>query len=1066
MDDVIRHLEQWVEREPEHPVYSFLDSTGRIDQSYSYRRLHLRSNYLAAHLADSGAAVHGRPVLLVYPPGLEVMVAFLACVKLGALPVPVPHLGSAALLASVERLAHIQEDARATAALTDQRHLERVRTLAGSSNEAARWLNSEPLVSLRWLPTDPIQGEAVASVNRVHPLLFLQYSSGSTQKPRGVIVSHRNVVCNCRGTVDHRAISVTWLPHFHDMGLIGSYLFALLTGASLYGFSPLDFLQRPLLWLETMSRVGATIASAPNFAYEYCLREEEVPDVALETLDLRSMRRLINGSEPARSDTMQRFRDRFSRCGLKPDALVVGYGLAENTLTVSLGGRRQLALDRRGLLRRRVRTDSEVAGPYRLVSCGTPVVGTEVRIVDPECCAPLPDRTIGEIWVRGDSKAQGYWNQPELSREVFDAGLADGESGYLKTGDLGFMQDGELFVCGRNKDVIIVRGCNYYPQDIEAAVEQASPAIRRGGVAAFAVEADTGENTVVVLAELDQASPLPDLPRIYLEVRRRCYVHIHVLALVPSGTIARTSSGKIARHECKRRFQAGELKPQTVLRMPAQRRPELPIMGLDFDGADELTLAELGVDSLDLVNISLQLRKRFGAETVPASSELWDLKTLQAFRLGEIRQLLASALRGSRPSEQLGAAFTQKLRQIEQAERAQMRQDAVLPGDVVPHGPAAASRAGSVLLTGATGFLGAFLLEALLCQSDSQVTALVRSQDADQARSRLQTALQHTGLWDDALADAFQARVTALSGDLAAPALGLPAATWDRLATELTAVYHCGAMVDYVKPYNALRAANVAGTIELLRLASQRVVKPFHLVSTTFIFGWTLSPRLWETDCNADMAELDFGYAQTKWVAEQLAYAASKRGLPVVVYRPSLITASRQARYARTDVSTRVLTYLIRHGIGIDCANQISFLPVDVAARNLIALSLMDLPTPVTFHLTADNYYALPAVLDVISQEFGYSFRYLDLADFVRSINTGCRENELLFPLVPFFTRNYRKMERMRDKRYDNTTYRQTRACSPWTVPEPSLTETVSSIVRFLQLDGLVEVGASASRHK
>lgn len=1063
MNDLVRTLEWWVEREPEHPLYSFLDGAGQVIESYTYRSLHERSNYLAANLSDSGRVRHGSPVLLVYSPGLEVMAAFLACVKVGALPVPVPPPEMAGLLGGLERLAHIQADARATVALTNQRCLNRVRALAGGGDEAARRLGREPLASLEWLPTDRLQGVVVDFPSRPHPLLFLQYTSGSTQDPRGVMVSHQNVLHNCQATLDHRPVSVTWLPHYHDMGLIGCYLFGLVAGMTLYGFAAIEFLRRPLYWLETISRVGATMTAAPNFAFDYCLREDKVPTAALAGLDLRSLRYMTNGAEPVGGTTVVRFREKFARCGLAADALVAAYGLAEHTLTVSRYGRILLPLDRVQLQRDRLRISPPATpsrDPVTLASCGLPAPGGEVRVVDPDHRVELPENVIGEIWVRGPSKATGYWKRPELSREVFDArivGQADGE-GYLRTGDVGFLHESELFVCGRRKDLIIVRGRNYYPQDIEAVVERCAPEVRPGGVAAFAVEGDAGQDELVILAEVNRSRTLPNLGWVCAEVKKRCFLEVRVLALVPPGTVAKTSSGKIARSECKRRWLTGQIQTLAVSRPSARETPhDFFASLLDYldPDSDDRTLAELGIDSLELVGLSLQVQKLLEAAGVPGAAELFDLRILQALTLGEMRRLFEEAMSQGRLP--VPTTWTGKMLAVERAERAWMQQDAVLAADVAPAGSPQSAARGRVLLTGATGFLGSFLLEALLRLSDVEVVALVRGQDDRHARSRLEAALDRTGLADPALAEAFRERVVARRADLAAPRLGLSEGCWDALTMETTAVYHCGASVDYVKPYTTQRAANVGGTAELLRLASRSPVKPFHLVSTTFIFGWTNQPLLRETDSNPDMQELNFGYAQSKWVAEQLTYEAARRGLPVRVYRLSLVTASRKARYVHSDIIARLLTYLIRHRIGIDCTNQVSLLPVDVVARNLVALSLLDRDLPAaTFHLTADRYYALPDVLGEITREFGYSFCFTDLAGFVEHLNAHCTEADLLYPLMPFINQNYQRFDRMRDKRYDSSGYRRARALSPLTVAEPPLAETVAAIMHFLIEDGLV----------
>ena len=262
-------------------------------------------------------------------------------------------------------------------------------------------------------------------------------------------------------------------------------------GGTIYGFAPLDFIKRPLLWLATISRVRGSYTSSPNFGFEYCLREEKLPPGHLVGLDLSSLRVMMNAAEPVRPTTYLRFLDRFAPYGLSPDAHVVAYGLAENTLAATHYGRRILTVNKRLLQKHTICVENDQLAKnnqVQLASCGKPLDGIHVRIVSPESCSALGENQIGEVWLAGDSTCQGYWNRPELTRDIFENTVANDprdRNTYLRTGDLGFLHEHELFVCGRIKDLIIIRGVNYYPQDIEIIVESASQKIRTGGVAAF-----------------------------------------------------------------------------------------------------------------------------------------------------------------------------------------------------------------------------------------------------------------------------------------------------------------------------------------------------------------------------------------------------------------------------------------------------------------------------------------------------------------------------------------------------------------------------------------------------
>ncbi len=1066
MTDLVSVLDRWAEEEPERLLYQFLNGAGQVVEAYSYGRLRDRSRAVAASLAETGSIRFGQPVLLSYPPGLEVAVAFFACIQVGAIPVPVPPPETAgSFLGGLERLAHIQHDCGAEVALTTSACLERLRARAEGNGQTGHLLKSEPLSALRWLASDTLPDSAAPVSRRINPLLFLQYTSGSTRVPRGVMVSHENVLNNCQGVVEPRPINVWWLPPFHDMGLIGGFLLTLFWGGTGFCFSANDFLRRPLLWLQTITRARATHTPAPNFAYAYCLRQDKVPNEALATLDLSSMRRMISGAEPVDSQTFTQFQRRFGPCGLSPDALVAAYGLAENSLVVSMNGRQQVAVDKHLLQRNRLRVDP-ARGPdqrwTQLVSSGKPIPGVEVRIVETATRTDVGENGLGEIWVRGGSKALGYWNKPELSGELFEASLAGEPAGpgFLRTGDSGFFHAGELFVCGRLKDLIIVRGKKFYPQDVEAVVESSCPEIRPHSVAAFAIETETRAEALAVVAEVRRRTALPDLAAICEAIRAHCLLDARLLALVPAGSLAKTSSGKIARQECKRRWLAGEMELLALYRHAPEATTDQLLRYLldDFalSGSPDRTLPELGVDSLGLVDISLAVHKFLQARGYTAIPPNLDWTVLQSCKVGELRQLITDAVSEKEPEHPLGCMVTAKIRAIQQAERACMRQDAILPAEITPRGAAPVPINGKVLLTGATGFFGAFVLEALLRLTRADVVVLVRAPGPEAARRRIEQALTSAGLWDETIRETARERVQVCCGDLAQPQLGLSDHTWAALAQELTAVYHCGATVDYVKPYASLRDPNVAGTRELLRLACSGAPKAFHHVSSTFIFGWSGPRTLYETDCNATMTGLDFGYSQTKWVTEQLVLEAARRGLPVKLYRPSLISASRQGYYTSSDILARTLAYCIRHAVAVECINQMSLLPADVVANNLVTLSLLAEPASTTYHLTTDGYHTMPEITNLISRDFGYEFCPMALDDFVAHANAHCRDEELLYPLLPFLNTNHAKIERMREKRYDNTEYRQARVRCPATVPEPALEETVRAIVRFLQHESLI----------
>ena len=498
-------------------------------------------------------------MLLLFPPGLGFIEAFFGCLYAGAIAVPAYPPRTAR---GLPRLRAILEDARPHVVLTTGELLDRARALLGGAAETA---------SLAWLAVDGLESrEKDWRPPRVDgdTLAFLQYTSGSTSTPKGVMVSHANLLHNeemiRRAFAQSRkSVIVGWLPLYHDMGLIGNVLQPLYLGARCVLMSPVAFLQQPLRWLAAISRYGGTTSGGPNFAYELCARR--ITDEQKAGLDLSAWRVAFNGAEPVRAETMERFAAAFASCGFRREAFYPCYGLAEATLFVSGGepggGARSRDFQATALEEGQA---VEQEGGRTLVACGSAWMGQRVEVVDPESALPCAPGRVGEIWVAGPSVAGGYWGNAEATARDFRARLsAEPEAGpFLRTGDLGFVLDGELYVTGRLKDLIILRGRNLYPQDIELTVERTHPALRPGCGAAFPVDIQ-GEERLVVIQELERrvgdVGPEEIAAAIRAAVAREHEVSAAEVVLLRMGTIPKTSSGKIQRQACRAAYRNGEL---------------------------------------------------------------------------------------------------------------------------------------------------------------------------------------------------------------------------------------------------------------------------------------------------------------------------------------------------------------------------------------------------------------------------------------------------------------------------------------------------------------------------
>lgn len=1070
------YVRAWSERKPDQVLYRFVDIEGREVARYTYQGFAARTRELGAFLFREAGLRPGERVLLVYPPGLEMLAAFFACARIGVIPVPVSPPTPMSFEAGLAKLSFIARDCQARAVLSTREIEQGYRLLLEHRHGVAPWADAAPPPELPWFATDDTQGFGGGPVaDTPGPVLFLQYTSGSTSDPKGVIVSHTNVIRNGIATLPAAPVAVSWLPQHHDMGFIGYYLFVLLQGGTTHGMSPADFIRRPSAWLRLISQVRGTHTAGPNFACEYCLREDKLPEPELSGIDLSSLDTVLVAAEPVRAKTFTRFLQRFAPYGLRPEALVTAYGLAEHTLCVSSRGRQILALNKQALESDTVRVEKalpENNNQASLVSSGKPLVGTSLFIVDPESGQALDEGRIGEIWLDGASKGGGYWQRPELTAAMFQARIAgDEEHTYLRTGDLGFLYEGEVFVCGRLKDLIIVRGVNCYPQDIEAVVESASPRVRSGCVAAFSVER-AEEEVLVVVAEVRDESALPDAKVLARAIRAHCHVDPHTLLFVPPRSIPKTTSGKISRARTRQLWLESRLPvlaSHTHLAQPGPGTTAGPVERFrhlleryDLSGEEDCTFADVGIDSLTLADLRAHLQTLLAEHGVAELAEVVTTRLLQRLTVADFFRLVRQFGDGSgQPLQALRQRLEETHLAYDTHEAARMRADAALPLPALP-GEAPGPQS-DLLLTGATGFLGPFLLSSLLRETSSTLHALVRAADADHGLDRIVASLRRAHLWTPALEAEVRARVRVVCGDLAQPQLGLSARAWQELSERAQAIVHNGALVNYVRSYDALRPANVDGTRELLRLALTARPKPFHLISSTFIYGWSVKPVVWESAGNEEMDGLDFGYSQSKWVAEQLALAAQRRGLDVRIYRPSLVSPTRAGFGNQEDIIVRLLAFMIQHGLAIRARNQVSLLPADLVAEHIVAMLRLPATAGTVFNITTDGYYDIADITGLLSERHGYAFTYHDIPSFVEQMNRRCTRRDPLYPLVDFLTRSAGKITAMQDKRYDNTQYRRARALANPRLREPALADTVHDLVRFLRRERLIgEAGAGA----
>eukprot|EP00850_Spirogloea_muscicola_P003775 SM000015S01275 [mRNA] locus=s15:947784:952915:- [translate_table: standard] len=560
---------------PQQAAAVWLDDAGQPSQSFTYAQLDAKSAAVASKLLEEWNVKPGERVLLVYPPGLEFLVAFIACLRTGVTAVPVYPPNPAAPGRDLPKLRQVVEDCGATTVLTDSSYMRIVHmSYLRFVRFPGRWWHQTSAVKPAVQPSGGQQPAQEAQ--RVTELAFLQYTSGSTGDPKGVMVSHSNLAHNTTlvsSSLRLHAASrfLSWLPQYHDLGLVVAYLCTLSTGATGYYMSPITFIKKPALWVQLMSKYQITHTAAPNFALELCVRKFDTARDVSDGFDLSNLEMLLNAAEPIRVESLIRWNETFSKYGWQPSAMCPSYGMAEHVVAITGWGSTMVELG---------------TGPQHRLLHSSGVLATfpddgRLAIVNPETCEVVGPGVEGEIWVSSENVTLGYWNKSELTREaselMFRARLKEGspesdDRDYLRTGDLGFLIDTQLFVTGRIKDLIIVRGKNYYPQDIEKTAEDASPHIRAGCVAAFsfAAPAATTKCTdlteqVAIVAEVRSATiRSQDLVEMTREIRRQVTVahgvYPAIVAIIPPRSIPKTTSGKIKRRMTMEKLTQGALK--------------------------------------------------------------------------------------------------------------------------------------------------------------------------------------------------------------------------------------------------------------------------------------------------------------------------------------------------------------------------------------------------------------------------------------------------------------------------------------------------------------------------
>jgi acyl-CoA synthetase (AMP-forming)/AMP-acid ligase II/acyl carrier protein len=575
-------LAYWAKVQPDRQAYTMLDPSGMEEDSITYGDMYIRAISIAQKLLSDG--LRSRHAVLLYPPGIEFIVGFFGCLFAGVAPAPI-HPPKRKR--SNQKIANLVRTTEAAAILLPAAQEQLFSDLLRPEEN---WP-----ADLRYIATDgiaqlpPSEAVKLPELNSSE-VAFLQFTSGSTSLPKGVMITHANCLSNLemavsvsRATPDSTFVS--WLPHHHDLGLVAHLLHSLYSGSHCVILSPTAFVSQPIQWLQAITKYRGEYTGAPNFAYQLCV--DKIQPDEQQAIDLSSLRMAINAAEPIDPQTLRDFSQKFAPNGFKPQMFLPAYGMAEATVFISSGTLEQepvfKSVDWTKLGQDNIAQEAiDGAKEKVFVGCGQAKLDEQIRIVDPELDRIVPSNQVGEIWVSGSNIMAGYYNHPEASAKTL-VYLTDDDRVYLRTGDLGFIDDrGELYITGRLKDMMIINGVNYYPQDLEGCVEQAHPDITSGCVAAFSVPGQTGEE-LVIFAELKKAGMTNIKQPGYLEqlaaaicsaLGENFEIRLHELVFLKMGQLPKTSSGKLRRQQCKQDFLQGV--PDALGRWTQDRSSQQP----------------------------------------------------------------------------------------------------------------------------------------------------------------------------------------------------------------------------------------------------------------------------------------------------------------------------------------------------------------------------------------------------------------------------------------------------------------------------------------------------------
>lgn len=991
--DLIEVLEYWDKYRGDKKAYTFIDTNGDETGCLTYADFAKRAKAGAVELLKAGVKP-GDNVLLAYPPGLEFVIALFACMYAGVLGAPIKLPKSARnRLGLTEAASKIG----CSVVLTAQRSLSQLETVYASRDDDS----SLSLIVLEGkTPVDTVF--ELQDLPRENA--FIQFTSGSTQTPKALLVGSTPCLYNldmirAASQTNEHSVFVSWLPHYHDLGLVAHILQSVFSGAHCVLLAPESVIVRPEVWLNTISKYQGTYTGAPDFAFRLCT--QRVSDEAIQQIDLSSLKVVINAAEPISADTLEAFTERFAACGFTNDMFLASYGMAEATVMVTSCGvntpPKVLNVDIQQLANNHAKTIDQKG--LKVVGCGTTWLDQQIMIVAPDSCNALDAWHVGEVWVSGENVLSLYLNDEEQTQKTFI--YDDNNQRWLRTGDLGFLDsEGQLYITGRLKDVVIVRGANYYPHEIEHAVEACHDDIRLGAVAAF--NADDDSHQVTVVAELERIASRKILKSTELReeiialakaaVLENIGLAVEQLVLVKPGGVPRTTSGKVSRGRCKAMLSRGEIEAlvsrveekqnkgavkvqhqfaNDLLSKVLERGPEYfnvlttvsrvvkELLDIDIANIDpKRSLFFYGADSVKMIELQALLEKEFG-KTI-TNHDLFDATTFEDM----LENIVAAVT-----SEKRDVAVTYLDEDVEHY-LADLK-----PLLAATHNAPEATE-DTVLITGAAGFLGVYIVAEVMRTTNSKAVCLVRASDEAAAKAKILRRMKKYGVEAD---DSWVDRIEALPGDVMDPLLGIEDSAYQALALRVNRIIHCAAIDNFYLPYTSIRRTNVDGTVHALKFSLTGANKRFQHVSSCAASLFQPGAK------DIDAVGLRNGYAMSKYVSEKVVLGLADAGYSAVSYRLGYLYHLGLTTLDDDDSFETLIVAMKEMGMVPNMSAVFDLVPIDHAAKCVVSSEFLPAEKPsVTYYNRAPLKWQ-----DIVSyyQEHHKAVRAVPLAEFVQAFH-------------------------------------------------------------------------------